>query len=151
MNLDMVHMSDTMTTGRCCQWYSSLSVLLSAMETSRKTQTALMLARCPPSEIICIRAWVRRTVAVATIQGWRLFYSGFLIVRLLFQGGIFFHSELLIVWLLFEGGVHLLRASDCAATIPGRRLFESSVYSKKYGCGIAGFHYKAYVHQKPML
>ena len=50
--LDKICMSDIMMTGRCCHWYSSLSVLLSAVETSCKTRTALALPRWPPSEII---------------------------------------------------------------------------------------------------
>ena len=83
----------------------SLSVPLSAMETSCTTQTNLALAQWPWSDTIraCMRVLhilaaatieggiysLRASDCLATIQGWRLF-----------------HSELLIVWLLFEGDIY---------------------------------------------
>ena len=78
----------------------SLSVLLSAVGTTRTAQTVLALVWWPSSEIIRTRVRVPRLLAEATIRGRRLFRS---------------------------------RASDCAATIRGRLLFEGGVYSKKYG------------------
>ena len=60
----------------------SIWVLLSAMDTSRTTRTALALAQWLSTEIICINAHI---VAVSTIWGWCLFRSELLIVRLLFQ------------------------------------------------------------------
>ena len=65
----------------------SLSVLLSAIWTSRTTRTALVLAQWLSSETICIRVLVPQTAAAATIWRWRLFHSELLIVRLLFEGG----------------------------------------------------------------
>ena len=67
----------------------SLSVLLSAMETSRTTLTALVLAQWPSSEITHIGVHVPHIPAAATIREVRLF-----------------RSELPIVWLLFEGSVY---------------------------------------------
>ena len=62
----------------------SLSVLLSAMEMSCATRTALALTRWLLSEIIHI--CVLHIVVVATIQGWHLLCSEPLIVQHLFEG-----------------------------------------------------------------
>ena len=62
----------------------SLSVLLSFMETSCTTQTALALARLPLAEIIHMRVHVAQKVVAATIQGRHLLHSEFLTVQLLF-------------------------------------------------------------------
>ena len=51
----------------------SLSVLLSVVVTTRTTQTVLALAWWPSSKIICTHGHVLRLLAVATIQGQRLF------------------------------------------------------------------------------
>ena len=71
------------------------------VETSHKTQTALVLAHWCRQKVFA-HVCVPCILATATIQGQRLF-----------------HSELPIVWLLFKGGVYLR-----AATIRGRHLFE---------------------------
>ena len=65
----------------------NLSVLLSAVGTTRTTQVTLVLAWWPLSEIIQTHVRVPRVLVAATIQGRHSF-----------------HSELRIVWLLFEGG-----------------------------------------------
>ena len=67
-----------------------------AVETSRTTQTALMLAQSPSSEIIYTHVHVPHILAMATIRGWHLFHSG-----------------LLIVWILFEGGIYLKQYNIC--------------------------------------
>ena len=59
----------------------SLSVLLSAMETSRTTQTALALAQRPSSEIIHTCACAAYILATATIWGWSLVCSELPIVN----------------------------------------------------------------------
>ena len=56
----------------------SLSVLLSAVETSRTTSLVTVIRNC-------VR--VPRILAAATIRGRRLFCSELPIVRLLFKGG----------------------------------------------------------------
>ena len=66
----------------------NLSVLLSSVETGLKTRTALEIAQCASAAIIgkCVR--VLNILAMATIQGWRLFHSELPIVRLLFEGSV---------------------------------------------------------------
>ena len=81
----------------------SLSVLLSVMETSRTTQTVLVLAWWPSSEIICIRACVCSAYTGSSCG----YYS--------------------------RAGFTLLRDPDYAETIRRQRLFEGGDYSKKYG------------------
>ena len=54
----------------------SLSVLLSAVETSLRTHTALEIAQLL-TEIISTHVHVLLILATATIQGWRLFHSEF--------------------------------------------------------------------------
>ena len=61
----------------------SPSVLLSAVEMSCTTWTALVLAHWPSSEIIYIRMCVPRIVAAATIWGQRLLRSEVMIMQLL--------------------------------------------------------------------
>ena len=68
----------------------SLYVLLSGVETSHTTRTALTLDWWLSSEIVCVR--VLRIVAAATIRGWHLFRSELLIVRLLFEGSDFWRN-----------------------------------------------------------
>ena len=61
----------------------SLSVLLSAVETSLRTHAALEIAhQTLAGFIICV-------LVAATIQGWRLFHSELPIVQLLFEGGVY--------------------------------------------------------------
>ena len=82
---------------RAIQWWlldavsslHSLSVLLSAMETSRTTRIALVLAWWPSSEIIRTRLHV---LAMATIGGRCLFHSELPIVLPLFVGGVYLYS-----------------------------------------------------------
>ena len=71
------------------RWHSthSLSVMLSAIELSRTTQTTLVLAWSPSSAIIRTHMHVSHILATATIQGQHLFSSVFSIMRLLFEGG----------------------------------------------------------------
>ena len=73
----------------------SLSVLLSAVETSLRTQTALEIAQWVSVALISVRIRAPCILAAATIWGWRLF-----------------HSELPTVWLLFEGGDYSRAASN---------------------------------------
>ena len=106
-------------SGKC-----SLSVLLSVVETSRTTQTALVLAWWPSSEIICITqtalalAWwpsseiicIRACMCVLHIP---------VVAAVTILGQDLFCSEILIMQWLFEGGDH-----SRVATIRGWRLFE---------------------------
>ena len=85
---------DTVSSAR------SLSVLLSAMGTTRTPQTILALAWWLLLEIIPTCVHVPCLLVAATIRGWRLFCS---------------------------------RASDCAATIWGRHLFEEIRYAQHGG------------------
>ena len=87
-----VCMSDTVTTVRCCQWYTqSYSPALSHGNESYNTNTPSATSLT----IICIRVHVLCILAMATTWGWRLFCS-----------------ELLIVWLLFEKyGICVLSAA----------------------------------------
>ena len=78
----------------------SLSVLLSAVETSLRTQTALEIAQWVSVALISVRIRAPCILAAATIWGWRLF-----------------HSELPIVWLLFEGGDYSRAASNRRNTV----------------------------------
>ena len=64
----------------------SLSVLLSAMEMSPRTQTGLEITQWASVAIISMCVRVPCILAVATIQGWCLFHSEFPIVQPLFKG-----------------------------------------------------------------
>ena len=73
----------------------SFSVLLSAMRTTRTTQTVLALAWWPSSKIICRRVCVPRLPTAATVQGRRLFHSRASVCvatirgQPLFEGGVY--------------------------------------------------------------
>ena len=64
----------------------SLSVLLSAMETSLRTRTGLEIAHW--ASVAIISTWVRALciLAAATIRGWCLFCLELPILQLLFEG-----------------------------------------------------------------
>ena len=73
----------------------SLSLLLSAVGTTRTTQTVLALAWWPSSEIIRTRVRMPHLLAAATIRGWRLFRSrasdcaATIWGQWLFEGGVY--------------------------------------------------------------
>ena len=67
----------------------SPSVLLSAVEMSHTSQTALALARWLSLEIIRSGMHVLHILVAATILGRHLFCSELLIVQLLVEGGIY--------------------------------------------------------------
>ena len=74
----------------CVVSWCNISNLLSAVEMSHTTQTALALAWWPSSEITSIHVRVSlRILAVATIQWRHLLWSELPIVRLLFEGGVY--------------------------------------------------------------
>ena len=64
----------------------SLSVLLSAMEMSPRTQTGLEITQWASVAIISMCVRVPCILAMATIQGWRLFHPELPIVQPLFKG-----------------------------------------------------------------
>ena len=64
----------------------SLSVLLSAVETSFRTWTPLEIAQWAIAAIISMHVHVQRILAMATNPGWHLFCSEFPIVWILFEG-----------------------------------------------------------------
>ena len=66
----------------------SLSVLLSPVEMSLRTQTALEIPRWASAGIISTRVCAPHVLAMATIQGRRLFSLDLPIVRLLVEGSV---------------------------------------------------------------
>ena len=64
----------------------SLSVLLSAVEMTLRTHTALEIAQWVLAEIICTHTHVLCILATVTIQGWHLFRLELPIVCRLFNG-----------------------------------------------------------------
>ena len=80
----------------------SLSGLLSAVETSLRAQTGLVIAQWASAAIFSMRVCVQHILAVATIRGQCLLCSKLLIVQRLFEGGNYSRAAT-IRGHLFEG------------------------------------------------
>ena len=87
--LDKVRTSETVIVARPVSSTCRLSLLLSAMGTTRTTQTVLALAWWPSSEIIRTRVHVLRLLAAAKIWGRCIFRLRASDCELLFEGGVY--------------------------------------------------------------